>query len=49
MNIVVFLTKFIKKGGYAIMSTKLLVIDDDSNICEMLRVYFENATGISRT
>jgi DNA-binding response OmpR family regulator len=42
MNIVVFLTKFIKKGGYAIMSTKLLVIDDDSNICEMLRVYFEN-------
>ena len=24
------------------MSTKILVIDDDSNICEMLRLYFEN-------
>ena len=24
------------------MSTKILVIDDDSNICEMLRVYLEN-------
>ncbi len=24
------------------MSTKILVIDDDSNICELLRLYFEN-------
>ena len=24
------------------MSTKILVIDDDANICEMLRLYFEN-------
>ena len=24
------------------MGTKLLVIDDDANICEMLKVYFEN-------
>ena len=24
------------------MSTKILVIDDDTNICEMLRVYLEN-------
>ncbi len=24
------------------MNTKLLVVDDDPNICEMLRVYFEN-------
>ena len=24
------------------MDTKLLVVDDDSNICEILRIYFEN-------
>ena len=24
------------------MGTKLLVIDDDANICEMLKIYFEN-------
>ena len=24
------------------MGTKILVIDDDTNICEMLRVYLEN-------
>ena len=24
------------------MSTKILVVDDDLNICEMLRLYFEN-------
>ena len=24
------------------MSTKILVVDDDTNICELLRVYFEN-------
>ena len=24
------------------MATEILVIDDDTNICEMLRVYFEN-------
>ena len=29
-------------NGGTIMSTKILVIDDDTNICEMLRVYLEN-------
>ena len=24
------------------MDTKLLIVDDDSNICDMLRIYFEN-------
>ncbi len=24
------------------MSTKLLIVDDDANICEALRLYFEN-------
>ena len=24
------------------MSTKILVVDDDSNICELLRLYFED-------
>ena len=24
------------------MSTKILVIDDDTNICELLKLYFEN-------
>ena len=24
------------------MGTKLLVIDDDANICDMLKIYFEN-------
>ena len=30
------------------MGTKLLVIDDDANICEMLKVYFENEGYRSR-
>jgi len=24
------------------MSTKILIVDDDPNICELLRLYFEN-------
>ena len=24
------------------MDTKLLIVDDDQNICDMLRLYFEN-------
>ncbi len=28
-------------GGH-IMSTKILVVDDDRNICDLLRLYFEN-------
>ena len=24
------------------MGTKLLVIEDDANICDLLRIYFEN-------
>ena len=32
----------ITKKGKSDMNTKILVIDDDSNICEMLRLYFEN-------
>ena len=31
------------------MSTKILVIDDDSNICEMLRLYFENEGYLVKT
>ena len=31
-----------KSPWYQTMATKILVIDDDTNICEMLRVYLEN-------
>lgn len=31
-----------KSPWYRTMATKILVIDDDTNICEMLRVYLEN-------
>ena len=30
------------KGGYAVLDTKILVVDDDTNICDLLKIYFEN-------
>lgn len=41
MNIEYYLT-ILTFEKEAFMNTKLLVVDDDPNICEMLRVYFEN-------
>jgi len=38
-----FLTKLtIKHKGEIKMDTKLLIVDDDPNICDMLKLYFEN-------
>ena len=31
------------------MDTKLLIVDDDLNICEMLRLYFENEGYVVKT
>ena len=28
------------------LDTKILIIDDDTNICELLKLYFENAQGL---
>lgn len=47
MNYVIFLSilifgNYYKTKGSKKMSTTILVIDDDINICEMLRVYLEN-------
>lgn len=36
-----FLTKLTIYGGF-FMDTKLLIVDDDVNICGMLKLYFEN-------
>ena len=36
-----FLTKLIIEGDYK-MDTKLLIVDDDRNICDILKMYFEN-------
>ena len=32
----------VEVGGTKMLDTKILVIDDDENICELLRLYFEN-------
>ena len=37
-----------KKGGDGMAGEKILIVDDDKNICELLRLYLETARPRSR-
>ena len=41
-NVVCALALAIKRKEFFMLDTKILIIDDDANICDLLKIYFEN-------
>ena len=33
---------YVPQGGVRMLDTKILIVDDDANICDLLKLYFEN-------